>query len=106
MITTNDVLYLPVFQNDFIPLKKGLRCAENKNDVIKEFPFPADGIDSSQIALKICETFCSTERRCWGCSIHCNISCEYSAVSSCKVDKEIKGPQDGEVTQKPGTKNI
>ena len=95
-----------MFQKDFAPSTKGLGCDQNKEDVIKEFPFPTEEMNSSEIALKTCETFCSTESRCWGCGIYCNVSCHYMALVTCKGYKESPGVQEGKVTQKPGTRHI
>lgn len=104
--TTNAIIYRIVFQNDFTHPKKGMGCVENENNVIKEFPFSTEAMNGSQNALTICETFCSTEHKCWGCTAHCNTSCNYRAVSMCKNFKELPAVQDGMITKKPGNHSI
>ena len=90
------------FQQEFVRAEKGVFCNVNTGDVIAEFKFPTKTIQDASSALLECEKYCSRKSTCQACSILCNESCHFSAISNCFSQVEWKGLVNGDVSQKPG----
>ena len=55
------------------------------------------------MAIDACEKFCATEKQCWGCSVDCNKTCHFNAISQCGAREPWSGLIIGDTSQKPGT---
>ena len=60
--------------------------------------------DSDAITARTeCETYCSTNGSCWGCSVRCWMICQWNAITTCGQLKDWRGGKiQGDVTQKTG----
>ena len=52
-----------------------------------------------------CEQYCAIEDECWGCSINCEYSCKWNAITDCGNTERWDGAIAGDISQKPGTMN-
>ena len=94
---------LMVHAEDFIRSEKGKICRKRDGDVLKEFLFTSPHLSNASMSLQECETYCSKQERCWGCSIECleRGECRFNAITNCNKKENWNGLMEGDVTEKP-----
>ena len=92
---------------DFIRSEKGVRCSKRNDNVLKKFPFlnKAD-FSNASIALSECNGYCGRIKSCWGCSIECDVSCQWNAIPECGQKEKWNGEMVGDISQKPGISQL
>ena len=92
-----------VHAEDFIRSERGKICHRRDGDVLKEFLFTSPNLNNASMQLQECETYCSKQERCWGCSIECleKGKCRYNAITNCNKKENWNGLMEGDVTEKP-----
>ena len=84
----------------------GKHCRKKNANVFKEFT-PLSGNVADAIASRNeWEEYCLTQERCWGCSVHCDGTCQWNAIPECGGYVNWPGLIDGDITQKPGEGRI
>ena len=89
------------FPQEFIRSIKGKHCYNRNTHVLKKFPFPSEFVANATMALTECEKYCSRNDICWGCSVKCEIYCQWNALSECGFFEDWSGLINGDVSQKP-----
>ena len=82
--------------------EKGFTCYTKDDDVLKKFLLNSRGTSDAIVSRNECENYCSTQRNCWGCSVNCNKTCQWNALTGCRDQRPWKGLIKGDITQKTG----
>ena len=90
-----------VFKEEFIHLKNSKSCIANNGNFLKNFTYPTESYSNSSMALNQCETYCSGNDECWGCSKDCGKGCNWTALSDCEHQRKSMEQSDTLVSQKP-----
>ena len=96
------IIAVLVFGGEFVRSKKEQSCDHNDARFLKSFEFRNDRFENSMIALTECETYCSTDPDCWGCSRDCEKRCLWTAVTDCKEQRPAIDQSNITLSQKPG----
>ena len=59
-------------------------------------------MDEASLARDRCESYCSREKSCWGCSVDCSTTCQWNAITDCGTYIDWKGIITGDVSLRPG----
>lgn len=99
----------------FLHLGKGKYCQNNHIGLIKAFAPKTSSVADETAAMKACEQYCSTDEKCWGCSVDCvparsanaaTGGCgtgkqgNWNAITSCGQFMHWQGLLDGDVSEK------
>ena len=95
--------YYLVYPKEFVRSKKGIRCTKRNLNVLKEFPAHSESVNSAFEAINECETYCSKEKTCWGCSVDCHKQCQWNAIPECGDYDDWLGLIEGDTSVKPGS---
>ena len=88
--------------DDFIDRTRNVSCANDSKSFLGSFPFPNESLVDKPNAKTQCRKFCGANKRCWGCNLHCESSCQWIARGYYNdLDKPIN-PIETEQTIKPG----
>ena len=90
-----------MFKGEFIHIKDSKSCIANNASFLKNFTYPTERYSTSSIALNQCETYCSGNDGCWGCSLDCGKGCNWTAISNCEDQQKSIKSVDTAVSQKP-----
>ena len=82
-----------------------MTCTDEIETELKRFPFPTKFISNAYVGRTLCEEYCASHKRCWGCLSRCNNTCQWIALAECMKDKTLANSSDGTVSQKPSKYN-
>ena len=101
-ITHYHFCIMKVFPKEFLESETAKKCSKTKDNVLKEFVTNL-GVNADFSSLREkCEDYCSKEEKCWGCSLHCESSCQLDALSDCEMHENTTESFKVSVIQKPG----
>ena len=74
---------LVVFPTEFVRDEQGTRCTKDTKTVLNRFEVSLNMSTDPTSIYAPCETFCSRNEKCRGCSLECNSTCQLSAFTGC-----------------------
>ena len=78
-----------------------MTCKNQNETELKHFALRNEVISNDYEGLSLCEKYCAGQKRCWGCLIRCNSTCQWIAVTECKKETTLATSTDITVSQKP-----
>ena len=82
--------------------EKGKYCNTNNGDVLETFFLNSRSMQDAVVSRNECEKYCLSKENCWGCSVSCNRTCEWKAITNCIDQKPWRGLIKGDIAQKTG----
>lgn len=75
---------------DYNQYQKRVRCSKWPESIIRNFRFSKELMKNASSANIECQTFCSQNEACWGCTVDCNDqSCQWNAIKKCRALERI-----------------
>ena len=97
-------LSIPAFPAEFIHLNSDSRGIPDSAKVLRQFESPDRDASNQSNALNDCVEYCATYSKCWGCTLHCNLTCHSNAIAASVKQDASSVSNQFEVYQKPGNK--
>ena len=92
------------FPSDFIRLRQFSYGVRNSEKVLKKFNTSLGDKYYHAEALNACKDYCVMAQKCWGCTLQCNVTCQWIAITALVQENKNSGSIQTELFLKPGSK--
>ena len=89
------------FPEDFIHQNEAFAVGQGNSSLLKIFRYSKNGTLTKSTALTECKEYCGEKKPCCGCSLQCNKTCQWNALTSCDGKMRSKKPWNTEMSVKP-----
>ena len=93
---------ISAFPSDFIHSDSDSSDVPHSLKILKQFDTSRGDLFDQPGVREYCEDYCATSNECWGCSLHCNATCRWSAIAALDQKDAFTEMTPKLVSQKPG----